>query len=93
MITKFVINKEQIMNISLTPAMEKYINDKVSSGLYTSVSELVREAIRLLIAKDSVSPERIAMLNEEIEKGWNDMLDGRVMSGEEALKKLRARYE
>ena len=81
------------MNISLTPAMEKYINDKVSSGLYGSVSELVREAIRLLISKDTISPERIAMLNEEIEKGWNDMTDGRVMSGEEAFKKLRARYE
>ena len=78
------------MNISLTPAMEKYINDKVSSGLYTSVSELVREAIRLLIAKDSVSPERIAMLRKDVEDGLNDPI---AYDGQNLMKELMERYE
>jgi len=78
------------MNISLTPAMEKYINDKVSSGLYGSVSELVREAIRLLISKDTISPERIAMLRNDVEEGLNDSIsyDGRTV-----MKELLERYE
>lgn len=36
------------MNISLTPALESYIQNKLNSGLYTSASEIVRESLRLL---------------------------------------------
>ena len=36
------------MNISLTPALEQFVNDKVATGLYNSVSEVIREALRLL---------------------------------------------
>lgn len=32
------------MNISLTPTLEKFVQDKVASGLYNSVSEVIREA-------------------------------------------------
>ena len=42
------------MNISLTPTLEKFVQDKVASGLYNSVSEVVREALRLLASKDAV---------------------------------------
>lgn len=34
------------MNISLTPELEEYIQNKVKSGLYSSASEVVREALR-----------------------------------------------
>ena len=34
-------------NISLTPELEQYAKNQVSSGLYTSVSEFMREAVRL----------------------------------------------
>ena len=36
------------MNVSLTPQLEQMIREKVESGLYTSASEVVREALRLL---------------------------------------------
>ncbi len=36
------------MNVSLTPELDKFIADKVASGRYTSASEVVREALRLL---------------------------------------------
>ena len=36
------------MNVSLTPQLEQMIRDKVDSGLYSSASEVVREALRLL---------------------------------------------
>ncbi len=35
------------MNVSLTPELEKYVADKVSSGGYRSASEVLREALRL----------------------------------------------
>ena len=43
------------MNVSLTPKLEEFIREKVSSGLYNNASEVVREALRLLVKRDSIS--------------------------------------
>ncbi len=43
------------MNVSLTPELEKFIRKKVSSGLYNNASEVVREALRLLVKQESTS--------------------------------------
>jgi putative addiction module CopG family antidote len=40
------------MNVSLTPELEKYVRRKVASGLYNNASELIREALRLFVARD-----------------------------------------
>lgn len=42
------------MNVSLTPELERFVREKVASGLYNNASEVVREALRALHAK---SPE------------------------------------
>jgi putative addiction module CopG family antidote len=42
------------MNVSLTPELEKYVRRKVASGLYNNASELIREALRLLVARDGM---------------------------------------
>ncbi len=42
------------MNINLTPQLEEMVRQKVNSGLYTSASEVVREALRLLAASGLV---------------------------------------
>lgn len=41
------------MNVSLTPELEQYIRSKVESGLYGNASEVVREALRLLVGRES----------------------------------------
>jgi antitoxin ParD1/3/4 len=40
------------MNVSLTPELEQFVAGKVESGRYTSASEVVREALRLLEEHD-----------------------------------------
>jgi predicted nucleotidyltransferase len=40
------------MNISLTPRLEEMIRAKVASGLYSNASEVIREALRLLLERD-----------------------------------------
>jgi antitoxin ParD1/3/4 len=40
------------MNVSLTPELEKLVNEKVRSGLYQTASEVVRDALRLLKQRD-----------------------------------------
>jgi len=39
------------MNVSLTPELEKFVREKVATGLYNNSSEVVREALRLLYEK------------------------------------------
>ena len=81
------------MNVSLTPALEKYVQDKVAQGLYNSVSEVIREAIRLLISKDTISKERLDMLNRDIEIGLSDMENGNYKDGHHVMKDLISKYE
>ena len=78
------------MNVSLTPALEKFVQDKVASGFYSSVSEVIREALRLLVAKEEIPQERLDALNRDIEEGWNDTI---VYDGHEVMKELIKRYE
>lgn len=79
------------MNISLTPALEQFVNDKVATGLYNSVSEVIREALRLLISKETpVSQEVIDRLNRDIEEGLNDE---KSLEGHSAMKNLMEKYE
>jgi len=40
------------MNVSLTAELEQYIRRKVKSGLYGNASEVVREALRLLVGRE-----------------------------------------
>ena len=79
------------MNVSLTPALEQFVNDKVSTGLYNSVSEVIREALRLLISKEMpISQEILDRLNRDIEEGLNDNIS---VEGHSAMKKLMEKYE
>lgn len=61
------------MNISLTSTLEQWINDKVQSGLYNSASEVVREALRLLIEQEHLRKLRIDMLRKEIIIGVHEL--------------------
>lgn len=45
------------MNVSLTAELEKYVRRKVAGGLYNNASEVIREALRLAMAREA-EPER-----------------------------------
>ena len=57
------------MNINLTPSLEKMVRDKVKSGLYTSASEVMREALRLMAEQDSIRQAKIDLLRRDIRAG------------------------
>jgi len=59
------------MNISLNPHFEELVKGKVESGLYNSVSEVMREALRLLEERDQLRDLRREELKLEIQKGIN----------------------
>jgi antitoxin ParD1/3/4 len=54
------------MNVSLTPELDRFVARKVESGRYTSASEVVREALRLLEERDQVRGAQLAGFNKEV---------------------------
>jgi len=44
------------MNVSLTPTLEAFVRRKVDSGLYNNASEVMREALRLLVERENARP-------------------------------------
>jgi antitoxin ParD1/3/4 len=54
------------MNISLTPELEQLVADKVTSGMYQTSSEVIREGLRLLKERD----ERLQSLRRDIHAGF-----------------------
>lgn len=64
------------MNVSLTPELEKLVNDKVKSGRYNSASEVVREGLRLLQDQDELKRIRTDELRREIMLGVEQIRNG-----------------
>ncbi len=76
------------MNISLTPELEQLVKDKVNSGRYHSVSEVMGEALRLLDERDRLQEKRLAELKAKILEGIEASERGEVVDGEEVFAEI-----
>jgi antitoxin ParD1/3/4 len=80
------------MNVSLTEEFERYINQKVESGLYHSASEVVRDGLRLMKERDELHQSRLAELRKEIAIGIEQADRGQVRPFDEAtMARVKAR--
>ena len=79
------------MNVSLTEQLEKFVQRKVASGLYTSASEVVREGLRLLEEQERLKEARLQDLRGKVEEGWTAAKRGELVDGPAAMKSLLAR--
>lgn len=77
------------MNISLTPELEQFVNAKVSSGMYTSASEVIRESLRLLHTYEDLQNQRIMQLNQAIDVGLQQLKSGDKLSAKDSYDKLK----
>jgi len=57
------------MTISLAPALDALVSQKLSTGLYESPGEVVREALRQMVARDS----SLEWLRQEAEVGFEQL--------------------
>ena len=64
------------MNVSLTPELDKFVASKVESGRYTSASEVVREALRLLEERDRARNAELAAFDRELGARLSDLNRG-----------------
>lgn len=82
------------MNVSLTPELEKLINDKVASGLYNSASEVVRDGLRLLKERDELRRIQIEELRRDVTLGMEQIRRGegnKYDSGSSLAEKVKRR--
>lgn len=78
------------MNVSLTPELERLVNEKVESGLYQTASEVVREALRLLKERDQARE----LLRADVQSGFSQLLrDEGVIYGAADTKALAERIK
>lgn len=66
------------LNVSLPPELENRVREHVASGLYGSASEVIREALRLFEAYQSVQAASLSALRADITQGMADLDAGRV---------------
>jgi antitoxin ParD1/3/4 len=57
------------MNVNLTPHLEELVRRKIASGLYSSASEVVREALRLMEEQDRLREAKLDQLRRDIRAG------------------------
>ena len=77
------------MNVSLTPELQKLVQEKVQSGMYYSASEVIREALRLLQERDELRYQRIKAVREQIDRGIEQLDRGEGIDGDEFFEELK----
>ncbi len=66
------------LNVSLPPELENRVRQHVESGLYSSASEVIREALRLFEAYQSAQSANFVALKADIAQGVADIDADRV---------------
>ena len=79
------------LNVSLPTELENRVRQHVESGLYSSASEVIREALRLFEAYQGVQAANLAALKTDIAQGVADISAGRVREASMASIKERGR--
>jgi antitoxin ParD1/3/4 len=83
------------MNVSLTPELETFVQNEVSSGLYQTASEVIRAGLRQLKREQEARLPRLPRTREELEAQLLESIEsldrGEGVSGDQVLANLRKR--
>jgi antitoxin ParD1/3/4 len=81
------------MNVSLTPELERFVNNKVQAGRYNSASEVVREALRLLEEHEQARAAQLGEFNKELGRRLAALDRGEQVDPDEARSRLQRKSE
>ena len=70
------------MNVSLTAELEQFVYTKVQSGRYTSPSEVIQEALRLLEEREAVRTRQVQEFRSRVDEGLAALALGESTDGE-----------
>ena len=78
---------------ALLQSLDRFVAEKVESGRYTSASEVVREALRLLQDHERSRAEQLAAFNRELQVRLDSLDRGEHVTAEEAREHFRRKSE
>jgi len=81
------------MNVSLTPELAKFVEQKVKSGLYHTASEVIREGLRLLEERDALRQAHLDEIRQAIQQGNAQLARGEGLPGEKVFENIRAQRQ
>jgi antitoxin ParD1/3/4 len=81
------------VNISITPELDAFLQDRVNSGRYQTTSEVVREALRLLERQEQERDAALYQLKAKLEKGAGQAEGGELIDADEVFDELREMIE
>lgn len=79
------------LNVSLTPELERFVQQRVSTGRYQTASEVVREGLRLLENQERDRDAAFLALKSKLKRGSDQADRGEFVDPDETLKKIAAR--
>ena len=68
------------MEITIPKSLEGLVRQKVDEGRYSTEDEVVADALRLMEARDEAVRISRSRLQDAIERGYEDVANGRVIS-------------
>lgn len=78
------------MPISLPPELEAFVHRQIEAGRYTSIEELLIEAVRALSnLEENLDPEHVAELQQEVQLGIDALDRGESQDLDSAIYHLR----
>jgi len=81
------------MDVSLTPELENFVESKVVSGRYTSASEVVREALRLLEQHDKARAAELEEFRSEVDRRLDSLDRGDAIEAETVFARIREKSQ
>ena len=77
------------MNVSLTPRLDGFVEEQVSSGRYRSASEVIREGLRLLEDRD----KQTKLIQSALDEGFTSEQSDGAEAMERVREKLRSNFD
>jgi antitoxin ParD1/3/4 len=75
------------MNITLSPDQQAFVQSQIETGRYSSVEDLISEALVLLASRQ----QKLAELRQQIAVGTEQIRNGQVTDGEEVFDRLQVK--
>jgi antitoxin ParD1/3/4 len=76
------------LTIAVTPELEAFIRERVTSGRFDSASDVVHEGLRLLEEREHARDAELQEIRREIEVGLEQAKAGRLRDGDEFFAEL-----
>ena len=79
------------MNVSLTRELVRFVQKQLSTGMYTSASEVIREGLRLLLEQEKLRLARLQEVRDKVATGLAQAQSGKLIPGDKVFARLDER--